>query len=186
MTDTPTSIQGVAQLASEVNGGFGGRAIERLAEAHGLVMSRTTFDRMRRGDYRGSPDAETISALAYLSQLSESAIRQIVALPEPLKPLADDLPPDADTLTPEQRAAVLAVVRQFANANRALERHEREQPHGSQAQGTPNRRAAGSAATHDDDVDAPAPPTENDCGLAAKRAPRERAFDDQSNSSGRC
>ena len=57
---------------------------------------------------------------------------------------------------------------------------EKEQADGSQAQGTPNRRAAGSAAHEHDVEDAPAPPTENDYGLAAKRGPRERAFDDQS------
>ena len=180
MTNTPKSIHEVAQLASRRNGGVGGRALERLASQKGLTISRTTLDRMLRGSYSGTPDTQTIEALSVLASVPEALLRALTGVPEPLRPLAEDLPPDADTLTPEQRDTVLSVVRQFAKANRALAQLERqEQRHGTPQEGTPNTRAAGSAAHHEHDDVMPAPPTADELGLAANRAPRERAYDDQ-------
>lgn len=48
---------------------------------------------------------------------------------------------------------------------------------GAPQEGAPNTRAQGSAATENY---APAPLTADEYGLAANRAERERAFDDQS------
>lgn len=58
--------------------------------------------------------------------------------------------------------------------------YRQEQRHGTPQEGTPNTRAAGSAAHHEHDDVMPAPPTADEFGLAANRAPRERAYDDQS------
>jgi len=157
-----------------------GRELTRRAAKAGLTLSYTTINGLAAGTYKSRPTAKTLAALAHLSDYTIEQVYAAAGLPVPLRPFAEDLPSDADTLSAEQRQAVLAVVRQFASANRALARLEREQADGSQAQGTPTTRSAGSAAHEHDVEDAPAPPTENDYGLAAKRAPRERAYDDQS------
>lgn len=171
------TLQKVAQAILDKHQ-VSGRELSRRAENKGFVLSYTTVNGIAAGTYQSRPTEKTLRAFAALSDCSLAEVYAAAGLPMPRRPLAEDLPADADTLTPDQRRAVLAVVRQFANANKALAQLERqEQADGSQAQGTPITQAAGSAATENE---APVPPTAVEYGLAANHAPRERAFDDQS------
>ncbi len=161
-------------------GGMTNDELTRRAAKAGLTLSYMTINGLAAGTYKSRPTAKTLAALEHLSDYTIEQVYAAAGLRVPLRPFTEDLPSDADTLSAEQRQAVLAVVRQFASANRALARLEREQVDGSHAQGTPNRRAAGSAAHEHDVEDASAPPTENDYGWAVKRGRCQRAFDDQS------
>lgn len=151
-----------------------GRALTRRAAKAGLTLSYTAINGLAAGTYKSRPAATTPAALVYLSDDTAEQVYAGGGLPVPLRPLAEDLPEDADSLAAEQRQAVLAVVRQFASVNRTLARYERSASNDE----APMNRAAASAANDDDQ--APAPPTEADYGLAATRKPRERAHDDQS------
>lgn len=173
------TLREVAQSILDENQ-VSGRQLSELARKRGLTLSYTTINRLAAGDYTSHPSDKTLTALAMMSRYSVEQVYAAAGAPVPLKPLAEDLPPDADTLTPEQRDTVLSVVRQFAKANRALAQLERqEQRHGTPQEGTPNTQAAGSAAHNEHNDVMPAPPTADEVGLPANRAPRERAFDDQ-------
>lgn len=80
-------------------------------------------------------------------------------------------PAEAALLTDRQRRAVEEIIKSMTE--------RQEQRHGTPQEGTPTTHAAGSAAHHEHD-EMPAPPTTDDYGLAANRASRERAHDDQS------
>lgn len=60
-----------------------------------------------------------------------------------------------------------------------LEKENADASQERQTQAPPMNQAAGSAATHHDVEDTPTPPTEDEYGLAAKHAERERPFDSQ-------
>lgn len=145
MTNDDLTLQKIAQSVLDKHQ-VSGRELSRIADRKGLVLSHTTINGLAAGTYKSRPTAKTLAAMAHLSDYTVEQVYAAAGLPVPLRPLAEDLPPDADTLSAEQRQAVLAVVRQFASANRALARLEQEQANGSQAQGTPISRAAGSAA----------------------------------------
>lgn len=148
-----------------------------------FVDPRYTDDRpslRRLGAEIGVHPTTISNAISGRSRASEETIARLVDA------LGDDVagwlgrqaprewtpPAESALLTDRQRKAVEELIKSMTE--------RQEQANGSQAQGTPITRAAGSAAHEHDVEDAPAPPTENDYGLAAKRAPRERAFDDQS------
>ena len=114
------TLRDVAIRASERVGGLQGRALDREAKRRGLTLSYTTVDRIIAGTYKSRPKGETIVALAQLSGYTEEQVRAAAGLPPQLRSLAEDLPPDADLLSPEQRRVVLDVIRQFARANSEL------------------------------------------------------------------
>lgn len=120
------SLRRVAEIASERHGGARGRALGRIAESHGLTLSFTTVDRILAGKYRSNPQAPLLEALAVLSGLPVEAVYAAAGVPLPQAPLAEQLPPDSDLLTPKQRDAVLSVIRQFIQVNKALHRAEDE------------------------------------------------------------
>ncbi len=99
-----------------------GRQLDALARSRGLTISYTTINAMAAGSYRSTPSDKTLDALVSLSGLDQAVVYAAARRPIPLAPLAERLPVDADSLTGEQQDAVLAVVRQFAKANRALDR----------------------------------------------------------------
>lgn len=137
-------------------------SLSRLANAmdmHTSTVASAIYGRRRASE-------ETVAGL--VKHLGEDVAAWLDrTAPRPWTP-----PAESALLTDRQRKAVEELIKSMTE--------RQEQANGSQAQGTPITHAAGSAAHEHDVEDAPAPPTENDYGLAAKRAPRERAFDDQS------
>ena len=122
--DRPMTLRDVARAALDAHQGVSGRELDRLARKRGLSISYTTVNHLAAGTYKSRPSRNTLEALAELSGIPLAKVYEAANAPMPMARLADQLPPDADLLSPAQREAVIAVVRQFAAANRAL--HERE------------------------------------------------------------
>ncbi|MET1083598.1 MAG: hypothetical protein ABWY12_11190 [Burkholderiales bacterium] len=122
--DKPLTLKDVALAASDKNKGARGRELGRIAKGRGLKLTYTTVDHMLEGRYKSKPGRSTLDALAVLSELPREQVYAAAGVPLPLKPLAEDLPPDADLLTGPQRRVVIDTVRLFAQQNRAL--HESE------------------------------------------------------------
>lgn len=118
--DEPLTLRDVALAASQRNGGARGRALGRIAESKGLTLTYTTVDNILEGRYKSTPKAPTLEALAELSGYSLEEVYAAAKMPMPLKPLRDDLPPDADLLTGPQRRVIIDAVRLFAQQNRQL------------------------------------------------------------------
>lgn len=124
MNDDQLTLQAIALRASERHGGVRGRALDRVAKKAGLTLSYTTVDRILAGTYTSTPSRNTLEALAVLAGVGEEIVFRAAGLPIPMGSFAEQLPPDADLLDGPQRDAVIAVVRQFVAAQRAL--HGRE------------------------------------------------------------
>lgn len=134
--DEPKSLRDVARAALDRHKGVSGRQLAEIARGKGLTIVSTTINHMAAGTYTSRPTAKTLDALAELSGLSREVVYRVADQPLALAPLRDALPPDADLLDGPQREAVLAVIRQFAAAQRAL--------HGSEEVGSD----AGSSAAN--------------------------------------
>jgi hypothetical protein len=129
--DNPLTLKDVAQAASDKNKGARGRELGRIAKDRGLKLTYTTVDHMLEGRYKSTPGRATLEALAELSGMSRADVYAAAGVPLPLKPLAQDLPPDADLLTGPQRRVVIDTVRLFAQQNRALHESEARAKEGS-------------------------------------------------------
>jgi transcriptional regulator with XRE-family HTH domain len=120
-TSQHESLRDIALLAQERHDGAGGRAMQRLAEGAGKVISSTTFDRIVGGIYRSQPQAKTLDALAYLAGVPEERVYKAAGRPYVAEKFAKQLPPDVDTLTKDQREALISVARAFLKTNKELE-----------------------------------------------------------------
>lgn len=117
MANSKRTLQDVARLAADKNGGKGGRALQRIAEKHGLTLSYATVDRILAGKYESKPQRQTIEALALLSGLPRDQVYEAAGLPLPMAPFAEHVPEGADQLTVDQRRVVLDVIRGFVRDN---------------------------------------------------------------------
>jgi hypothetical protein len=110
----------VAQAALDSNPGTTGRELDRQAKKRGLSIVYTTINAMAAGTYNSRPSRKTLEALSELSGFSLEEVYAAAKMPLPLKPLRDDLPPDADLLDGTQRRIVIDAIRSFAQQNRRL------------------------------------------------------------------
>ena len=120
MADNPRTLQDLARLASERHDGKRGRALGREAAKHGLTLSYTTVDNILSGKYMSTPKRETVDALAILADVSKSTAYRVAGLPLPQAPLADQLPPDVDTLDADQRRVLIEMARVFLKQNQRI------------------------------------------------------------------
>lgn len=118
MTNAPT-LRDIAQAILDKHG-VSGREVQRIAEKSGLTIAHTTINAMASGSYTSRPSDKTLRALVELSDFTLEQVYAAARRPVPRSGLRERLPEDADALTGEQEEAVLAVVRQFVKANRAL------------------------------------------------------------------
>jgi hypothetical protein len=118
--DRPLTLKDVAKAASDKNDGARGRKLGRVAEGLGLKISYTTVDDILEGRYKSRPGRGILDALAELSGMNKEDVYAAAGVPLPLRPLADDLPPDADLLSGPQRRVVIDTVRLFAQHQREL------------------------------------------------------------------
>lgn len=121
MHNRPKTLKDVAQAASDNNGGAGGRQLGRIAEKAGLTIAYTTIDKILAGTYTSRPGKKTLEALAQLSGLPLAVVYEAAQMELPQARLADQLPPDVDSLTPEQRRIVIDLARLFVKQNRAYQ-----------------------------------------------------------------
>jgi hypothetical protein len=124
MHERPKTLKDVAQAASDNNGGAGGRQLGRIAEKAGLTLSYTTVDKLLAGTYTSRPGKKTLEALAQLSGLPLALVYEAAQMELPQARLADQLPPDVDSLTIEQRKIVIDLARLFVKQNRAIKELE--------------------------------------------------------------
>jgi len=124
MHKRPKTLKDVAQAASDNNGGAGGRQLGRIAEKAGLALSYTTVDKILAGTYTSRPGKKTLEALAQLSGIPLALVYEAAQMELPQARLADQLPPEADTLTPEQRKIVIDLARLFVKQNRQYQELE--------------------------------------------------------------
>lgn len=150
MDSSKLTLRDIADRAVARNGGKGGRALGRVAEKRGLTLSYTTVDKIRAGTYMSTPSAKTLEALSVLSGEPLSVVYDAAGLPMPRGSFADNLPPDADLLEPEQRKIVYDVVRALARQNKELYRlRELEQKAGERDDHAPPMNQAGTQPAQD-------------------------------------
>jgi hypothetical protein len=126
MDSTPKTLKEIAQAASDNNGGARGRQLGRIAERKGLTLSYTTVDKILAGTYTSRPSRKTLEALAQLSGEPVADVYEAANQALPQARLADQLPPDVDMLTPEQRKVIIDIIRVFLKENRTIHRLETE------------------------------------------------------------
>ena len=124
-TSQNETLRDIAQIAYNLQGG-GGRRIGRIAESAGYTLAYTTFDKILNGTYASRPQAKTLEALAFLADVPIERVYAAANVPYTSDKFADELPPDVDLLTTDQRHAVITVARAFLNANREIERLHNE------------------------------------------------------------
>ncbi|MDQ0756125.1 hypothetical protein [Arthrobacter sp. B3I4] len=126
MDSTPKTLKEIAQAASDNNGGARGRQLGRIAERKGLTLSYTTVDKIIAGTYTSRPSRKTLEALSRLSGVPVAQVYEAANEVPPQARLADQLPPDVDTLSPEQRKVIIDIARVFLKENRTIRRLELE------------------------------------------------------------
>lgn len=126
MDSTPKTLQEIAQAASDNNGGARGRQLGRVAERKGLTLSYTTVDKILAGTYTSRPSRKTLEALSRLSGVPVAQVYEAANEVPPQARLADQLPPDVDTLSPEQRKVIIDIARVFLKENRTIRSLELE------------------------------------------------------------
>lgn len=119
MTNQPPTLREIARAILDKHR-VSGRALNRLAESRGLTLSYTTINHMATGTYTSRPSDKTLRAMVELSDYTLEQVYAAARRPVPRAGLRERLPEDADALTGDQEEAVLAVVRQFVQANRRL------------------------------------------------------------------
>lgn len=87
------------------------RQLAFMAQEGGHKATYTTLNHIRSGTYKYTPGEATIRAIAYLAGVEESVAFTAAGQPVPGPPLADELPPGADNLSPKSRKAVVEMVR---------------------------------------------------------------------------
>lgn len=88
-----------------------GRQLAVLAQGHGFDITVTTINHLKAGTYKYKPSPETIRAIAWLAGVSESVAFTAAGQPVPGPPLADELPPGSDNLSPKARKALIDLAR---------------------------------------------------------------------------
>ena len=124
MHSTPKTLKEIAQAASDNNGGARGRQLGRIAEKAGLTLSYTTVDRILAGTYTSRPSRKTLEALAKLSGVPVAQVYEAAGQVPPQARLADQLPPDVDSLSPDQRKVIIDIARVFLKENRTIHQLE--------------------------------------------------------------
>ena len=87
------------------------RQMSFVAQKNGYRVTATTLNQIRNGSYKSKPSQETLAAIAWLAGVDEALAFAAAGQPVPGPPLADELPPGADNLSPKSRKAVVEMVR---------------------------------------------------------------------------
>jgi len=87
------------------------RQLGFAAQKAGYKVVGTTLGHIRAGRYKSEPSEDTIRAIAWLAGVDESVAFAAAGQQVPGPPLADELPPGADNLSPKSRKAVVEMVR---------------------------------------------------------------------------
>lgn len=147
--DENLTLRDIALAATVRHGVKGGRALGRVAEKLDLDLSYTTVDKILAGKYTSQPGRDTLDALVALSGCTREEVYEAAGEPLPLAPFSEALPPDADLLEPDQRQAVIDVIRQLARSNRAVYEARRARTSESDARNAAPITQAGESPARD-------------------------------------
>ncbi|MCT1366585.1 hypothetical protein M4D50_01035 [Rothia sp. p3-SID1597] len=111
----PTSLRQLADMAV-ADRGLSGRRLAALAQQHGFELTHTTFNHLRAGTYKARPSEDTLRALAWLAGVPETVAFTLAGRPTPGPPLAEELPPGSDNLSPKARKVVIDLLRVLVTA----------------------------------------------------------------------
>ncbi|MHA7157965.1 hypothetical protein ACX8Z7_07945 [Glutamicibacter endophyticus] len=88
------------------------RGLTQLAQNEGFKVNHTTLGQLRNGSYKyDAPSHDTIRAIAWMAGVPESVAFTAAGQPVPGPPLADELPPGADNLSPKARKTLIDLAR---------------------------------------------------------------------------
>lgn len=104
------TLKGLIEMAIERHQ-TSARQLAFKAQEAGFKIVYTTINQIRNGIYKSKPSEVTLKAIAYLAGVEESVAFTAAGQPVPGPPLADELPPGADNLSPKSRKAVVEMVR---------------------------------------------------------------------------
>lgn len=119
----PPSLASVIDAAMLKQQTTGYRELARRSESLGVPISHTTLASMHRGTYGSELSKEMRARLATLAGMTVDQLNGVTGYPD-RQPFL--LPDSADSLSGDQREAVLAVVRAFARTNAEHRRSRRE------------------------------------------------------------
>lgn len=137
----PDSLQALAKAVLDKQQASA-RQIAEHARKAGKRLSYTTLNHMAAGTYRSTPTAETLQTLAWLAGVSETVAFHAAGLPVPGPPLADELPPGSDNLSPKSRAAVIQMLRVLIDLESNHDEHDHPDQHQDRERGTAERGGA--------------------------------------------
>lgn len=130
----------LSNLLNELNvNELSSRQIEAAAEKRGHKLSYATASRYLKGTHPATPSADVLEALAAVFSTDVNNLRHAAGQPS----VSDrfELPPEADQLDPDERQAVVNLVRVMAGKKKAGD---------GNAEATPLTRAGVSPAPEDD------------------------------------
>ncbi|WP_155288802.1 hypothetical protein [Rhodococcoides fascians] len=132
MNETQT-LRMLLQEAADVRD-LSGRGLADLATSNGFNLNRSTVSRILKGTYVARPAADTIRAIAWLAGVSERVAFEAAGRPQPGPSFAEELPEDADLLTPRERRVIVELVRLMID-NRLGDADDEEQESWTQESG---------------------------------------------------
>lgn len=88
-----------------------GRRLAEMAQKEGFALASTTFNHIRAGRYKSTPTDETIRAIGWLAGVGDEVAFAAAGRKAPGLPLADELPPGADRLSPKARKTIIDLTR---------------------------------------------------------------------------
>lgn len=110
----------LSNLLNDLNvNGLSSRQIEAAAEKRGHKLSYATASRYLKGTHPDSPSADVLEALAAVFSTDVNKLR--AAIGQPYVSDRFELPPEADQLDPDERTAVVNLVRVMAGKKKAGE-----------------------------------------------------------------
>lgn len=109
-----------------------------MAQREGFAITVTTINHLKAGTYKSVPAVETIRAIAWLAGVSDEVAFTAAGQPVPGPPLADELPPGTDNLSPKSRKAVIEMLRVLIDLE-ASSHDDQEQPEANPSGERPSR-----------------------------------------------
>lgn len=110
----PTTYAELIDLAMARHDVKSYRRLEAISRDAGRLISHTTLSALHKGNYNRDTTKEMRGNLAWLAGVHERVAHAIAGKPH----APFELPDDADSLTGDQREAVLSTVRAFIKANK--------------------------------------------------------------------
>ncbi|MEQ7847766.1 hypothetical protein [Nocardioides kribbensis] len=110
MTQT---LADLLRQAMDKRGVRSGRALADLTSGREHTIDRTQVNNILRGTYKHRPGDSLIKAVAWLAAVDDEVAFKAAGIPMPGPPFAAELPPGVDNLGPQERRAIITVIRAF-------------------------------------------------------------------------